>query len=195
MKKERLNSLQEVSRLKQEKVRLAEHGVTSSFSVPKEVGALMLAMPSKLLEKSGLSVAPVEKGQVRVVLGPDCEKHWQSIADWREMGEKRKQRLMRNGYDFLFLVAQASVNPEVDLKRIIQTKQKKIESLEKSVPGVKQLKEYVEEGGLIQNLISEDRVKMGEQLHILFESLDPWIQQDLISKGKHPENVFQYPNN
>lgn len=167
---------------------LAEQGVSSEKRIPKQIGAIMFGVPQEILEKSGISVVPVDQDQLSVTFGPDCEKHYQNLGNWGEFDKKTKNRLLRQGYDFLFLVGQASVNPEVDFKQFIEDQKGKL--LERVVPGIKQWREHVAQGGLIQNITPEDQGQLQGQLSVLFRSFDHSTQQELKSQGKHPENLF-----
>ncbi len=187
-------SLQWAAEKKQNQVGLAERGVTSKVDIPTSVAALMVAVPSRVLDHSAITITPKEIGKVELVVGPDHEKHLDNLCQWIEGDKKELKGLLKDGYEFLFLAAQASVNSNVNFQQQLEAQRAKVAVLERVIPGIKELRQDLESGRKIQDLIPEERVGMSAQLHALFQHLDHSVQESLKSQGKHPDNAIQYPN-
>ena len=158
------------------------------------IAALMVAVPARVLEDSSITITPIDMGKVELTVGPDHEKHLNNLSQWIKGDKKELKALLKDGYQFLFLAAQASVNSSVDFSRQLEAQQAEVIVLERIIPGIKELRQDLESGRKIQELIPEERVEMSAQLHVLFQHLDKSIQESLISQGKHPDNAIQYPS-
>ena len=60
VKERQVFSLQQVSDNKQQALRLAERGVTTSMEISTGIAALMVAVPAKVLEGSAITITPIE---------------------------------------------------------------------------------------------------------------------------------------
>jgi hypothetical protein len=133
-------------------------------------------------------------GKVELTVGPDHEKHLDNLCQWIEGDKKELKGLLKDGYQLLFLAAQASVNSNVDFQQQLEAQRAEVAVLERVIPGIKEMRQDLEEGRKIQELIPEERVEISARLHALFQHLDKSVQESLISQGKHPDNAIQYPS-
>lgn len=184
------NQLKEISQQKSQIVDLAEKGVTSSHLFSPAEAALMFGIPGRVLKESAVSITPRRQG-VEVAVGSNPDQHLDNITDWLRDNRAESQELLEEGYKLLFLAGQASGIPSVNFKQIIESEGPRMKVLESIVPEIKDLKEHLNQGGRVQDLIREDKDYWGGLVHACYQNLSRHQQEGLKSKGMSPENMFQ----
>ncbi len=184
------NQLSQAAENKKRIVKLVDSGLTISKEYSFSETALMFGIPANVLEKSAVSLTPRSEG-VEVTFGPDTNRHLDNLADWLKENRVESQELLEESYRFLFLAGQAAGIPSVNFKEIIKAEGPRMEVLESIVPEIKGLKEHLNQGGRIQDIIREDNDYWGGLVYACYQNLSCPRQEELKSKGMSPEYMFQ----
>lgn len=187
------NLLQKATEDKKQLINSAAGGITSSMMVSRSEAALGFGVPSDVLKSSAVTLTPRGE-QVEVTFGRDPEQHLNNLVGWWKEERREKQSLLKESFDFLFLAGQASVNPSVDFERIMEAISPKMRILEAVVPEIEEIRLHLEQGGEIQDLTREDKAHWRGIARSVFNTLSPSLREDLKRQGRHPDNMFQTPD-